>query len=292
MFRLFDFEYLLEDILTALGSLSIFVMVLSCILLLAIYFVQGYAIMCTGRKAKLEGDFMPFIPIARQVYQMRIAGCPWWYVFFFGSTTITVGSLSFLNFLFYRLLQNWAIISVLLIVYLIANMVFTFLYYRKFYGVFGFNPNTAWLNIIPGFSVVALVFSFLIAFSNSIHYGKYVEAPRTGNSGVPTNRGTIVGISGTYKDADFDIVDGAEIIFGRSVQEANIVFDQLATDVSRKHCTVRFDGRANQYIVTDYSSTGTYLENGSRLENGQPKQLARGTVIYLGSNKKHGFRLN
>ena len=47
--------------------------------------------MCTGHKAKVEGDFMPFIPIARQIYQMKIAECPVWYILFFGSTTITWG---------------------------------------------------------------------------------------------------------------------------------------------------------------------------------------------------------
>ena len=101
-----------------------------------------------------------------------------------------------------------------------------------------------------------------------------------------------MGISGKYENASFDMEDGAELVFGRSPQDANIVFDQVHADVSRKHCSVRYDGRNNQYIVTDYSATGTYTDGGIRLEKNQPKQLSKGTVIYLGGSKQNAFRLN
>lgn len=292
----FEYERMLDDLMRAVQSMSVLFFLLSLLFLVVPYFVHGYALMCTGRKAKLNSDFMPFIPIGRQLYQMRIAKCPWWYVFFFGTSTITVVTVGLVSFLLSKLTGKIAIVSVLLCIYVIANMVFTFLYYQKFYEAFGFNPNTAWMNIIPTFGIVAQVFAMLIAFSNSVRYGKYVESVSGGadgkKGGMPTNSGVIVGIVGTYADARFELTDGSELVFGRSPQDANIVFDQLATDVSRKHCVVRFDGRANQYVVTDYSSNGTYLENGTRLESGQPKQLSRGTVIYLGSSKKNGFRLN
>lgn len=288
-------ESFISDIAGVIQSMSILILILGIVFTLLPYFVHGYAIMCTGRKAKVDGDFMPFIPVARQIYQMKIAKCPVWYIFFFGTTTVTVVTVGLISSLLYKLTGKMAIVTVLCIIYIIANMVFTFLYYQKYYEAFGFNPNTAWMNIIPTFGLVAVTFAMLIAFSNSIRYGKYVETPASdarGSKSMPTNSGVIVGIAGSYRDARFDLVDGAELIFGRSPQEANIVFDQLAADVSRKHCSVRFDGRANQYVVTDYSSNGTYLENGSRLEHGQPKQLSRGTVIYIGSSRQNGFRLN
>ena len=282
-------ESFISDIAGVIQSMSILILILGIVFTLLPYFVHGYAIMCTGRKAKVDGDFMPFIPVARQIYQMKIAKCPVWYIFFFGTTTVTVVTVGLISSLLYKLTGKMAIVTVLCIIYIIANMVFTFLYYQKYYEAFGFNPNTAWMNIIPTFGLVAVTFAMLIAFSNSIRYGKYVETPAPdarGSKSMPTNSGVIVGIAGSYRDARFDLVDGAELIFGRSPQEANIVFDQLATDVSRKHCSVRFDGRANQYVVTDYSSNGTYLEHG------QPKQLSRGTVIYIGSSRQNGFRLN
>lgn len=284
---------MIQDWISAVQNLTLLYFILIVVCVVLPYFVHGYVIMCTGRKARLKNDFMPFLPIARQLYQMQIAECPWWYVFFFGVTTITVGTVSLVSFLLYKLTGKLAIITVLLIIYVIANMVFTFFYYRRFYESFGFNPNTAWMNIIPNFGMVALTFSVLIAFSNAIRYGKYVEVdPAPSADPAGGNRGVIVGVVGAYKDASFEIVDGSSLVFGRSPQDANIVFDQLATDISRKHCQITFDGRTNQYTVIDFSSNGTFLENGSQLEQGQPKQLARGTVIYLGSSRKNGFRLN
>lgn len=294
--RTLKYEIIIKELFGWAQNMGFMFFLLSLLGIVLPYFVNGYVIMCTGRKAKMQKDFMPFLPIARQLYQMQIADCPWWYVFFFGFSTITCGTVSLVSFLLLKLTGRLSIISVLLIIYIIANMVFTFLYYRNYYDVFGFNPNTAWMNIVPGFGLVALTFSVLIAFSNAIRYEKYVDPSERkytdDNDGKNTNRGIIVGIIGAYKDATFEVVDGATIVFGRSPQESNIVFDQLATDVSRKHCTARFDGRTNQYTVTDFSSNGTYLENGTQLESGQPKQLARGTVIYLGSSRKNGFRLN
>ncbi|MCD8370326.1 MAG: FHA domain-containing protein [Clostridiales bacterium] len=293
MLDFYEVERFIDGIADMIQGVSILMSVLFVAFILATYFVHGYALMCTGRKAKVEGDFMPFIPVARQIYQMRIARCPVWFIFFFGNTLIAGVSVGLILTLLYKLTGNAAIITVLLIVYILANMVVTFLYYQKFYELFGFNPNSAWVNIIPAFLPVAQVFGMLIAFSNSIRFGKFVEQEKKpGDTNVVQNRGVIVGTIGMYKDATFDLADGAELVFGRSTQEANIVFDQSATDVSRKHCVVRFDGRSNQYVVTDYSSNGTYLESGSRLESGQPKQLSRGTVIYLGSSKRNGFRLN
>ncbi len=297
MSDLYAVQKAVDDLSNAGPVLGLLIFGLSVLFGVAPYFINGYALMCTGRKAKVSGDFMPFIPIACQIYQMKIARCPIWYIFFFGFTPITVGLGGLVSFLVYKLTERLTIMFILIFIYVIACMVFTFLYYQKFYESFGFNPNTAWLNIIPSFGLVSTAFTMLIAFSNSIVYGKYQPQAengglRKGDTSIPQNKGIVVGVAGAYTDAKFDLVDGAELIFGRSPQDANIVFDQTATDVSRKHCSVRYDGRARQYVVTDYSSTGTYLENGTRLENGQPKQVSCGTVIYLGSTRKNAFRLN
>lgn len=257
------------------------------------YFVIGYMHMCVGRKAKVQPDWMAFIPITRQLYEMKIAECPWWYVFFFKISTITVVSTGFISSLIFALTKKPAIIIVLLIIYMIANLVFTFLYYQKYYYFFGFNSNTAWIQIVPFFSVVALVLTTLIAFSDAIKFrGKKGPQPDVSVIVEPPNpaKSVVTGLSGKYLDATFDISDGAEIVFGRSATDCNIIFDQFATDISRKHCGIRFDGGSGQYIVTDYSSNGTFLENGTKLEKEKPKSLPKGTILYLGS-RKNTFRL-
>lgn len=293
---LIDLINLIGDIGEAIEGLGAFFSIAGVLLVIVSYFVKGYAIMCTGHKAKVTGDFMPFVPIARQLYQMKITELPVWYIFFFEFTTITVGLVSLISVLLTMLLKLPILVMILLIIYFIANRVFTFLYYQKLYSSFGFNPKAAWLNIIPSLGFISTTFTFLIAFSNAILHKEYVNpvdvpAPPQKNSSQ-ANTGIIAGVVGKYSGANFDMVDGAELTFGRDPQTSNIVFDQTSTDISRSHCSIRFDGRANQYVVTDCSSTGTFLENGVRLEKNQPKTLSRGTTIYLGSSKQNGFRLN
>ncbi len=300
MYELIDILYELGEfgeMLSAFFSCLTMLGPLLGIMGLASYFVGGYAIMCTGHKAKVEGDFMPFVPIARQIYQMKIAECPVWYILFFEATTITTGLTFLVAFLMGMLVPDHpAIIFVLLFIYYIANRVFTMLYYRNYYRAFGFNPNTAWIHIIPGVQIVGGVFTYLIAFSNAILYKDYVDPAKV----ITPNRepkalsadGVVVGVVGKYTNANFEMKDGTELIFGRDPKEVNIVFDQTAADVSRKHCSIRFDGKAQQYVVTDFSTTGTFLESGVRLEKSQPKIVAKGTVIYLGSSRQNGFRLN
>lgn len=285
------------EMVAALFSLLTMIGPMLGILGLASYFVKGYAIMCTGHKAKVGGDFMPFVPIARQIYQMKIAECPVWYILFFEATTITTGVTMLVAFLLGLLVPDHpAIIIVLLFIYYIANRVFTVLYYRNYYRAFGFNPNTAWIHIIPGVEMIGSVFTYLIAFSNTILYKDYVDPAEIITPGKEAKAlsadGVVVGVTGKYANAKFEMKDGTELIFGRDPQEVNIVFDQTATDVSRKHCSIRFDGKAQQYVVTDFSTTGTFLESGVRLEKFQPKTIAKGTVIYLGASRQNGFRLN
>ena len=126
-------ESFISDIAGVIQSMSILILILGIVFTLLPYFVHGYAIMCTGRKAKVDGDFMPFIPVARQIYQMKIAKCPVWYIFFFGTTTVTVVTVGLISSLLYKLTGKMAIVTVLCIIYIIANMVFTFLYYQKYY---------------------------------------------------------------------------------------------------------------------------------------------------------------
>lgn len=276
--------------MTIVGPVMIF-------LALVGYFVRGYAIMCTGHKAKVEGDFMPFLPIARQIYQMKIAECQIWYIFFFEATTITLTLTGLVSFLLGAMMPKHPAITIgVILVYIIANQVFTFLYYRNYYRAFGFNPNTAWIHIIPGAQIVGVVFTYLIAFSNAVIYKDYVDPAKVfcpvKEPKLLSVHGVVVGVMGKYVNARFEMKDGTELIFGRDPKEVNVVFDQTASDVSRKHCSIRFDGMSQQYVVIDFSSTGTFLESGARLERFQPMTVSKGTVIYMGASRQNGFRLN
>lgn len=297
-----EFYELLENVEVILDFFTVlkeFYLLFAVVLMMLTYFVSGYVIMCTGHKARIQSDWMPFVPVARQLYQMQIASCPWWYIFFFGFSTVTYASVLLVEWLIYTLTKKMAIVIILLLIYMVVNLAFSFLYYRKYFYYFGFNPNTAWIQIIPSFGMVSLTFAVLIAFSDAIHFrgtgggnDNDVEADSRTIAPKPSQRkAVIIGRSGKYADAHFDVTDGKEVIFGRAAAECNIIFDQYATDISRKHCSIRFDTLSGQYVIVDYSSNGTFLEDGTRLEKNKENVYPKGTVIFLG-NRKNTFELS
>lgn len=280
----------LTDILAAASSYWLSFALYGLFFVVALYFIHCYIIMSIGRKAGLKEDFMPFIPIASEIYQMKIADAPVWYIFFFQGTLITTLVGIGLPALLGAIIKNVVIPTIISIAYKVACIVFTFLYYQKFYERFGFNRNTAWVRIIPSFGIVGTVLDVFVAFSNTILF----TANKAGKSGAaPARKGVIFGVSGTYANATFDIADGQELTFGRDPQSVNIVLSQTDADVSRRHLSIKFDARTNQYIITDLGSkTGSFLENGTALEANKPVSVAKGSVVYIGSTRKNGFRLN
>ena len=106
-----------------------------------------------------------------------------------------------------------------------------------------------------------------------------------------TAEGAIIGRAGMYKSAIFAIRSGEEMVIGRDAALSHIIVDMGAEKVSRKHCSVMYDGQSKRYFVTDFSSNGTYQESGARLSKNVATPLLRGTVLYIG-NKKNSFILN
>jgi hypothetical protein len=288
----------IASFLSALMAMNILFFVLGAALVIGTYFFVGYSIMCTGRKAGLEDDWMPYVPICRQLYQMKITDSPWWYVFFFGATFISIAPISLLLLLFFLLTQNFALVVVLFVAYFAANIVFTLFYYFRFYAKFGFNKFAAWFHVITALNLIGTVFGFYIAFANCVTCG---NGRSTGNvSGdqgmIPPDsyqkpHASIRGLSGQYLNAVFDISDGNEVILGRNPMQANLVFDGSQEHISNKHCSIRYNRENDCYIVTDFSSIGTFTGNGVRLTREQPMSLPHGTEIYL-VDKTNAFKLD
>jgi uncharacterized membrane protein YhaH (DUF805 family) len=100
----------------------------------------------------------------------------------------------------------------------------------------------------------------------------------------------IVGVDGMYKGGVFPIEPNEEIIIGRDSALSHIVIDKGAAKVSRKHCGIVYDANKRMYTVYDYSSNGTFREDGSRLLANTGNLLPRGTLISLGS-RNNSLRL-
>lgn len=288
------------ELLASLVMVYSFLGIVVLCMAVGVYFLYGYALKCIGEKAGVEGEWMPFVPIARAVYMTRLVDVPVWYILFLSDTIFGVVS-SVLSFVLSMVFKSTWISSFVFLAYCAAVIVFKFFFYSRLYGRFRINPMAGWLNVIPGVSIIAEVFIYLIAFSNSIQYGEYVtpvyppvnDMPKNnvGSTAPPAYKGVITGVSGQYNGASFEIADGQSVSFGRG-NDCNLVFDATAADISRQHLVVSFDGKSNMYMAVDYSSNGTYLEDGTRLDNLQPKHLRRGTMVYLGSSKKNAFILN
>jgi uncharacterized membrane protein YhaH (DUF805 family) len=103
-------------------------------------------------------------------------------------------------------------------------------------------------------------------------------------------KGTIVGISGMYSGASFPINPNETVVLGRDSALSHIVIDQGASKVSRKHVSLVFDPKQKLYYAHDYSSNGTFKDDGSRLPVDTDVELPGGTVISLG-NSHNSFKL-
>ena len=116
---------------------------------------------------------------------------------------------------------------------------------------------------------------------------KQQPAAHKNQTAIPKS-GKVTGVKGMYAGAAIDIVPGEFVIIGRSAEKANLVIDNDM--VGRQHSIIQYDGNNGNYIVTDCSTNGTFLGNGSRLKKQQPTTVAPGTVIAI-VNKENTFQL-
>ena len=76
---------------------------------------------------------------------------------------------------------------------------------------------------------------------------------------------------------------GMDMAIGRSTDRCNIVLDD--TDVSRIHCTIRYESKSGLFVLTDKSSNGTFLQDGSRLDRDVPHTIAPGEKFLIPGGK-------
>ena len=101
--------------------------------------------------------------------------------------------------------------------------------------------------------------------------------------------GAIEGVSGDYAGAVINLKPGEKIVIGRDAASCNIILSAERKDISRKHCSVKYDSYTDSFKVIDMSSNGTYV-NGQQMVKDQETSLPVGTVISLG-NGENQFRL-
>lgn len=105
--------------------------------------------------------------------------------------------------------------------------------------------------------------------------------------GDPSKSG-IMCLAGEYQGVSVPMEDGATITIGRDASCCNLVIS--GSKISRKHCQITYEKARNKYMVTDYSTNGTYIKDGTRLVKERSMELDPGTVLTLG-NDANSFRL-
>ena len=286
-------------IFAGLGAFSIIIVV---VLLIVIYTFDGMMLRNIGRKAGLKDDWMAFVPFARTVYRLQIVGERWYKLFFLEYSWLY----AIIIYYFFSLFRDETatVLGIISIVLYLLGMVAYNLYYRnKYYKAFGLKGEfTLVIITLPvGCILTTWLIDILIAFTDLLQYGT-AQRPRSVGPAqhqqqMPSPQRSapgacsLSGLSGMYAGQDIPMAPNDDLIIGRDATQSNIVIDQNADKVSRKHCVIRYDPGRGVYTVSDYSTNGTYIDGGSRLVANVPTPVQRGTVIALG-NRENRFRLN
>lgn len=98
-------------------------------------------------------------------------------------------------------------------------------------------------------------------------------------------RPVLRGIAGHFSGQNIELVEGT-LIIGRDPRLAQLVYPLSSEEISRKHCTVRFDDKTQKFVVEDSSSNGTFLSSNQRLDPGKPYYLNPGERFYLADPKE------
>lgn len=91
--------------------------------------------------------------------------------------------------------------------------------------------------------------------------------------------------NGSMSGFSVPIKDGETLYLGKDPKVSNLVFTSDYKNVSRMHCAVTFDAKANRYFVTDSSSNGTYLISKKRLIKGKRTPVNINTVLILANDE-------
>ncbi|RMH11059.1 MAG: FHA domain-containing protein [Gemmatimonadetes bacterium] len=93
--------------------------------------------------------------------------------------------------------------------------------------------------------------------------------------------GRLRGVAGEFAGSVLEL-DDKPLYIGRHPSVANLVISRGAASVSKRHCCVRYDAPSGFFLLEDsWSTNGTFLADGTRLEPGKQVRLRSGDRFYL-----------
>ncbi len=289
------------SLIQSLISSAALIIVLGLMFIVAYWALTGFKWLYIGRKAGLDKDWMPFVPVTKALYRLKIVDEPWWMVFFLEGWWL-YGSALYLIVMAISS-NNWGTFALILLLIYYACCVAYNVYWRyKYYLAFNIKPHLAISILVPFTGGCRRAIDYLVAFTNNYQYGStasatsipagakdFVNVPKA-QKNPTTQPGTISGLSGMYAGQEIPLAPNEDLLIGRD-STCNLIIDRNADKLSRKHCSISYNPSIGAYMVTDFSSNGTYIDGGNRLVANMATQMQRGTVIALG-NRENRFRLN
>jgi len=107
------------------------------------------------------------------------------------------------------------------------------------------------------------------------------EPDLRGGAVFAPRRPYLKGVSGYYAGASIQLEEQPWVL-GRDRDASNLVFPPNDGAISKRHCTIHFDSATGKVFVEDaWSSNGTFLSSGAKLEPGRPYELRPGDRFYL-----------
>lgn len=157
-----------------------------------------------------------------------------------------------------------------------------------------FHRSLIWENAGIGFwcCVVLNLVILVVSVAGFVMAGRVVQGAQKEETAdkteqIPRQRKTVEpGIefmSGEFAGGVITLQPQDTVIVGRDNRVSHVII--VADKISRKHCQICYDDRKDQYLVTDYSLNGTYLEGRKRLEPNREVAVPRGSRISLGTEE-------
>ncbi len=147
------------------------------------------------------------------------------------------------------------------------------------------NTFGIWIGV---FAVSALLFACLLGCLLAIRFHRKRDAAPKKADAMRV-RGYVVGKRGPYAGAIVSL-GGETVFFGRDPQQCQMVFGAEQPQISRVHCSLRYDEEEGCFLLENYSRNGTFLSDGRPIENGRPARLSSGDSFYL-ADRENLFEL-
>jgi len=146
-----------------------------------------------------------------------------------------------------------------------------------------------WILTIAGVGFLVLIILVLIVVMMIRKKGNRQHPISNQSSPVPPPRvnGTkpvLIGVTGYFAGQTLEL-DRGGLTIGRDANQCQLIFPPHMEEISRKHCTLRFDEVNYTFMIEDSSSNGTFLQSGEKIPERKMTVLRSGDRFYISSRE-------